>query len=181
VVRPLDEHDAVLPLAAAVAVCEACEAAARVSCRIKWPNDIWIDERKVAGILVEGRPQEGWSVVGVGVNVTTAAREFPPELRAGATSLALASGQEGGVQPSVAALLSPLLSALGERLDQAPDPVLAAWRKRDALAGRPVAWDGGDGTAAGVDERGSLIVDTTDGRVELDAGEVHLAPRARLG
>ena len=47
--------------------------------RIKWPNDVWIDGRKVAGILVEGRPQEGWAVLGVGLNV--AQLEFPAELR----------------------------------------------------------------------------------------------------
>src|SRR5688500_16749042 len=48
-----------LPLAAAVAVCEALP----VPAAIKWPNDIWIERRKVAGILVEGRPQEGWAVL----------------------------------------------------------------------------------------------------------------------
>ena len=68
VLRELDE---LLPLAAAVAVADALPHGAA----IKWPNDIWIDGRKVAGILIEGRPQEGWAVLGIGVNVTT--REFP--------------------------------------------------------------------------------------------------------
>ena len=77
-----------LPLATAVAVCEACEAHAPVECAIKWPNDVWIERRKVAGILIEGRPQEGWAVIGVGLNVSTAREEFPEELRATATSLA---------------------------------------------------------------------------------------------
>jgi biotin-(acetyl-CoA carboxylase) ligase len=55
--------------------------------------------------------------------------------------------------------------------------VLAAWRERDALAGRNVRWADGssDGVAAGVDDSGALIVDTADGRVTLDAGEVHLS------
>src|SRR5436190_1125173 len=66
-------HEA-LPLAAAVAVAEALP----VPSEIKWPNDIWIERRKVAGILVEGRPQEGWAVLGIGLNVGTEA--FPPEL-----------------------------------------------------------------------------------------------------
>ena len=61
----LREPGEALPLAAAVAVCEALP----VEAAIKWPNDIWIERRKVAGILVEGRPQEGWAVLGVGVNV----------------------------------------------------------------------------------------------------------------
>ena len=59
VLRELDE---LLPLAAALAVADAVQAGAT----IKWPNDVWIDGRKVAGILVEGRPQEGWAVLGMG-------------------------------------------------------------------------------------------------------------------
>src|SRR3712207_1681315 len=70
-----------LPLSAAVAVCEALPLPAA----IKWPNDIWIERRKVAGILVEGRPQEGWAVLGIGLNVAT--QEFPEELRETATAL----------------------------------------------------------------------------------------------
>ena len=96
--RELGHRHALLPLAAAVATCEACEACAPVRCAIKWPNDVWIDRRKVAGILVEGRPKEGWSVLGVGVNVTTAAEELPEDLRAAATSLAIAAGASAPVE-----------------------------------------------------------------------------------
>ena len=78
-----------LPLAAAVAVCEALPLPAA----IKWPNDIWIGRRKVAGILVEGRPQEGWAVLGIGLNVAT--EDFPPELRETATSLRLEGSEIG--------------------------------------------------------------------------------------
>jgi BirA family biotin operon repressor/biotin-[acetyl-CoA-carboxylase] ligase len=152
-----------LPLAAAVAVCEALP----VDARIKWPNDVWIEGRKVAGILVEGRPQEGWAVLGVGLNVTT--EQFPAELNA--TSLRLA-----GCASSVEETLAALLAALEHWLAAPTAEVLAAWRERDALLGRPVRWSNGteEGTAAGVDESGALIVDTTGGRVTLDAGEVHL-------
>ncbi len=54
--------------------------------------------------------------------------------------------------------------------------LLAAWRERDTLLGKQIGWDGGSGTAAGVDESGALLVDTAEGRVALDAGEVHLDP-----
>src|SRR3954466_15782739 len=68
-----------LPLATAVAVSETCEELTPAgTAAIKWPNDVWIDRRKVCGILAEGRPQEGWAVLGVGLNVRT--REFPAEL-----------------------------------------------------------------------------------------------------
>jgi BirA family transcriptional regulator, biotin operon repressor / biotin---[acetyl-CoA-carboxylase] ligase len=182
VVRPLSEHDSLLPLAAAVAVCEACEAYAGAACGIKWPNDVQIGGRKLAGVLIEGRPQEGWALVGVGINVGTTVREFPPELRGTATSLALASAQEeeaSGLSP--ADLLPALLERLAARLEDPPESLLAAWRERDALAGQAVAWEGGRGTAAGIDDRGSLLVDTAEGRVALDSGEVHLRSGAPGG
>ena len=171
VVRDLDDAASLLPLTAAVAVSEACEAVAPVSCAIKWPNDVWIDRRKVCGILVEGRPAAGWAVVGVGLNVTTRADAFPEELRATATSLAASAPD---ARPSVSATLSSLLHLLDRRLLDPPATILAAWRERDALRGEHVAWDGGSGVAAGIDDSGSLLVDTADGRIAVGAGEVHL-------
>ena len=155
----------ILPLAAAVAVCEALP----VETQIKWPNDVWIGGRKVAGILVEGRPQEGWAVLGIGLNVAT--ETFPAELSA--TSLRLAGASMG-----VDEALDAVLAALRVWLPRPADEVLAAWRSRDALIGRPVRWSNGSeqGTAVGVDDSGALIVETVDDRVTLDAGEVHLEP-----
>jgi BirA family transcriptional regulator, biotin operon repressor / biotin---[acetyl-CoA-carboxylase] ligase len=160
VLRELDE---LLPLAAAVAVCEALP----VEARIKWPNDVWIDRRKVAGILVEGRPQEGWAVLGIGLNVTTDA--FPPELAETATSLRLA-----GADTTTEAVLGELVTSLSRWLNAPPDAVLAAWRSRDALRGEHVRWSGGEGIADGIDDSGALLVQTGNGHVTLDAGEVHL-------
>jgi BirA family transcriptional regulator, biotin operon repressor / biotin---[acetyl-CoA-carboxylase] ligase len=160
VLRELDE---MLPLAAAVAIADAISAEAA----IKWPNDVWIDRRKVAGILVEGRPQEGWAVLGVGLNVTT--ESFPPELAETATSLKLA-----GIDTTPGQVLEELLPSLDAWLGAPPDAVLPAWRDRDALKGERVRWTDGEGVAAGIDDSGSLLVDTRDGRVTLDAGEVHL-------
>jgi BirA family biotin operon repressor/biotin-[acetyl-CoA-carboxylase] ligase len=172
IVRDLDERHALLPLSTAVAVCDAAEACAPVSCSIKWPNDVWIDGRKLAGILVEGRPQAGWAVIGVGINVTAAIEDFPQELRETATSLAIETPASGRV--SREAVLSSMLDALASRYRQSAPETLAEWRGRDALRGSRIAWDGGTGTAAGVDGSGALVVDTEGGRVTLDAGEVHL-------
>lgn len=172
VVRDLDERHAMLPLTTAVAVCDAAEACAPVRCAIKWPNDVLIDGRKLAGILLEGRPQAGWAVIGVGINVTSAIDDFPQELRERATSLAIAAPAAGPVSRD--ALLSSILDALGFRFQQTSAETLGEWRRRDALRGSRIAWDGGAGTAAGVDDSGALVVDTADGRVTLDAGEVHL-------
>jgi len=152
-----------LPLAAAVAVAEESGPAAQ----IKWPNDVLADERKVAGILVEGRPQEGWMVLGIGLNVAVAPHELAPELQAIAGTLGRDPGE---VEPT----LERLIAGLERRLAAADPAVLEAFRARDALAGRTVSWAGGTGEAAGIDEAGRLIVRTADGEAILDAGEVHL-------
>jgi BirA family transcriptional regulator, biotin operon repressor / biotin---[acetyl-CoA-carboxylase] ligase len=162
VLRELSET---LPLAAAVAICEALP----VDARIKWPNDVWIDGRKVGGILVEARPQEGWAVLGIGLNV--AAEEFAAPLAETATSLRLA-----GAATTTDEALAGVLKALESWLPRPISEVLPAWRSRDALLGHTVRWANGsqEGTAAGVNDSGALIVDTVDGRITLDAGEVHL-------
>ena len=167
-VRVLDSMS-MLPLAAALAVCDAAEASAPVRCQIKWPNDVWVEGRKLSGILVEGRPAANWAVAGIGLNVLTREEEFPPELRRTATSLAAAGGS-AGVDEALAALLAGL-----DRWTEAPaGEVLEAWRERDALRGRTIGWDGGEGVAAGIDDSGSLLVETGSGQTALGAGEVHL-------
>jgi len=153
-----------LPLAAGVAVAEVVGPQAK----LKWPNDVLVDGRKVAGILVEGRPQEHWAVVGIGLNVALHPDDFPPELRDIAGTLGL--GPEA-IEPT----LERLLGALERRLAASEPDLLEEVRTRDALRGEPVRWSGGEGRGAGIDDRGRLLVETgDDGRVALDAGEVHL-------
>lgn len=161
----LRDWSELLPLAAAVAVAETVGDAAQ----IKWPNDILVDGRKVAGILIEGRPQERWVVVGIGVNV--AVREFPAEL-------AQIAGSLGGEPVAVEPFLQRLLIGLEDGLAASAERTIAAWSERDALRGRAITWNGGAGVAAGVDEEGRLIVEQTDGTTTaLNAGEVHLGTR----
>jgi BirA family biotin operon repressor/biotin-[acetyl-CoA-carboxylase] ligase len=169
-VRDLSRRDALLPLAVPVAVADACDEFASTHSGIKWPNDIWIGARKLSGILLEGRPQEGWAVIGIGLNVGTTRDEFPEELRDTATSLLIESGSDAGID----AVLEAVLDALARRLADDPASILTAWRERDVLLGNEVRWNDGQGTAAGIDQDGSLLVDTETGRVALDAGEVHL-------
>jgi BirA family biotin operon repressor/biotin-[acetyl-CoA-carboxylase] ligase len=161
------ELDPLLSLRAGLAVADVAGPAARV----KWPNDVLLAGRKVAGILVEGRPQEGWAVVGIGLNVAVDPAELPDELREVAGTL----GREPtDLEPT----LAELLRTLETRLAQAPSAIVAALRDRDALLGRPVRWAGGEGTGAGIDDTGALLVVTSGGeRLKLDAGEVHLGPR----
>jgi BirA family biotin operon repressor/biotin-[acetyl-CoA-carboxylase] ligase len=152
-----------LPLAAGVAVAEVIGPQARV----KWPNDVLVDGRKLAGILVEGRPQERWAVLGIGLNVAVAEHEFPPELRDRAGTLGL--GRDA-IEP----MLERLLDRLERWLSAPAEEVLEELRGRDALAGRQVRWGSGEGEGAGIDAEGRLIVATADGQTALEAGEVHL-------
>jgi BirA family transcriptional regulator, biotin operon repressor / biotin---[acetyl-CoA-carboxylase] ligase len=179
-----------LSLIAGVAVCDVAGDDARV----KWPNDVVlerpgeqtstrgrVDKRtaptlaKLAGILVEGRPRENWGVLGIGVNVAVRLDELPPEVRAGAASL---QRPRSAIEP----LLADLLAALARRLAEATDATLDAWRARDALYGRAIAWDTPapqsspeHGAAEGIDENGQLLVRREDGTTAaLNAGEVHL-------
>lgn len=165
VIRGTGSDAALLPLTASVALCDVLESWLD-GVAIKWPNDVWVGGLKIAGILVEGRPQEDWAVLGMGVNVATAAADLPE----GATSV----HAEGAIDQTVDTVLTALITALETRLGQDPSEVLASWRAHDALCGNPVAWNDGLGTATGIDDRGALLVDTPEGRVALDAGEVHL-------
>jgi BirA family transcriptional regulator, biotin operon repressor / biotin---[acetyl-CoA-carboxylase] ligase len=156
---------ALLPLAAGLAVAQVAGDAAQ----IKWPNDVLVDGRKVAGVLAEGRPHEGWAVLGIGVNVAVGPDNLPLDLRDRAGTLGLTPAD---VEPTLAALLGALERALA--LDTAA--LVEAYRARDALRGREVAWDGGRGRAEGIDDAGRLVVALDGGgRALLHAGEVHLA------
>jgi BirA family biotin operon repressor/biotin-[acetyl-CoA-carboxylase] ligase len=157
-----------LPLAAALAVCDV----AGEDARIKWPNDVVFERggglAKLAGILAEGRPQEGWTVLGIGLNVAVALDQLPEDVRANAATM-------GRVAPEIETVLDALLAALEHRLSESADATLDAWRARDALRGREVSWATGRGRAGGVDGDGRLIVVRDDRtRTTLDAGEVHL-------
>jgi len=155
------EPDALLPLRGGLAVADVAGPAARV----KWPNDVLVAGRKIAGVLAEGRPQERWAVLGIGVNAAVDPAAFPADLRDRVGTL--------GREPS--AVLTELLAALEVRLAEPADSALAALRERDALAGRPVRWAGGEGIGAGIDDAGALLVRRADGElVALDAGEIHL-------
>ncbi|MDQ6750303.1 MAG: biotin--[acetyl-CoA-carboxylase] ligase [Actinomycetota bacterium] len=162
----LREWPGLLPLAAAAAVAEAVGETAMV----KWPNDVQIFGRKVAGILAEGRPQAGWMILGIGLNVAVRLEDLPPELRDTAGTLGLAPS---AVEPN----LARVIDRLQRWLTAPPAAIVAAVRARDALAGRDVRYGDFTGRAHGIDDQGRLLVLRADGVEDvLDAGEVHLTP-----
>lgn len=205
ILRPLDGRHLLLPLSVPLAVCAAAEELRPgIECQVKWPNDVWLEDRKLSGILIEAKPQEQWAVIGVGLNLTIAPNEFPPDLRHPAISLfssraggrgrgsdghsPLLSGGPPPPTPSNAAApagLPPTPSIAAETLNRQLDywveasdeEVLEEWRRRDGLLGREISWDEGkrSGVADGIDGRGNLVVALADGgRAVLGSGEVQI-------
>jgi BirA family biotin operon repressor/biotin-[acetyl-CoA-carboxylase] ligase len=160
----LRAYDPLLPLRAGLAVADLAGADALV----KWPNDVLVDGRKLAGVLVEARLPEAWAVLGIGVNVAVELADLPPDVRESAATLGRPPG-------ALEATLDEFLGHLAHRLAEPPPDCLAALRGRDALRDRPIRWAAGEGTGAGIDDAGALLVRLADGSVRtLDAGEVHL-------
>ncbi|MGI8642945.1 MAG: biotin--[acetyl-CoA-carboxylase] ligase [Thermomicrobiales bacterium] len=157
---------ALLPLLIGVAVAEALEKMAVVACQVKWPNDIWIDDRKIAGILITSHQRGGTRTViaGIGVNV-----DMPVErLAEGAVSLRKACGRCVRVEDLLHALIDVLNAAYVRFVEQDGRVGLADWKKRAALLGeRVVVVQDGEaitGLFHDVDEDGALVLLT-------DAGE----------
>ena len=92
-------------------------------CRVKWPNDVLVGERKIAGVLIEARHDQ-WAVIGIGLNLTIEPDEFPPQLRETAASL-------GAGDPESA--LAALCSALSHWLEAPATDIIAEFDRRLGL------------------------------------------------
>lgn len=171
-----------LALVAAVAAAEAIETQAGVATVLKWPNDLFVGDRKVGGILMEiaGEQDEvEWVVAGIGINVNTEPCELPAALRATATSLRAERGAPVDREGLLAALLLALDARLREAVVEGFAPTLAAFRQRDRLRGHAVSVETRDGplcgVAAGIDDRGALLVALPDGSIRrFHSGDVTL-------
>jgi BirA family biotin operon repressor/biotin-[acetyl-CoA-carboxylase] ligase len=162
-----------LSLAAAVAVADALTRTAGVTPRLKWPNDVLVGGRKLAGILLESRlaGDRATTVVGIGVNLTQ--RVFPADLAQTATSLWLVSGRRVDRDSLLAALLDALGDWRGRLERQGFAPVRARWCALADTLGRAVSVDGVTGIAVDVDADGALVVADADGRrCRVVSGEV---------
>ncbi len=181
ILRPqLDPSD--LPkitLVAGIAAAEAIEENTGLRPLIKWPNDILLEGKKVAGILAElyGNITSPYVILGIGININTRRVEFPPELQEIATSLAIAGGQN----ISRANLMQAVLTHLGKWYELfkkgAFQPILDAWRKRCIIIGAHVGILSGEkeleGTVVDVDETGALLLRDQAGEIQrILSGEV---------
>jgi BirA family transcriptional regulator, biotin operon repressor / biotin---[acetyl-CoA-carboxylase] ligase len=172
-----------LSLAVGVAVWRALVRAGARGVTLKWPNDIWFQDRKIGGVLIELRAEAGGpahAVIGIGINVV-----LPPgarrEIEAGGVRVA-AAADACALAPSrnglAGALLDELLSMLGQFEHEGFAAFRDAWMALDALNGRAaqvwLAETAISGTARGVDPEGALLLDTEDGLRRFVSGEASL-------
>lgn len=154
-----------LAFVAAIAVARAVTDTFGLDCRVKWPNDVRVGGKKVAGILVEA--SHGAAVVGIGVNVNSTV--LPEEISRSATSLTIELNRRIEIDEVLNALRDEMDAVYAEYSRSGFGPVLSEWSARQDTLGQSVTIEtGGEritGTATGIDERGGLIVQTPDGLV----------------
>jgi BirA family biotin operon repressor/biotin-[acetyl-CoA-carboxylase] ligase len=160
-----------LSLAAGVAVARALGRVARVAVRLKWPNDVVIDGRKVAGILLESRAS-GSSVVVIGIGINVGQRSFPADLGPAATSLRLATGAPVDRETLLPTVLEEVATWCGRLEREGFAPVRDAWKAMSAMVGTTVRTDALTGRAVDLDDDGALVIDDGRRRHRLVAGEL---------
>jgi BirA family biotin operon repressor/biotin-[acetyl-CoA-carboxylase] ligase len=178
ILRPTPVVSRLITLAMGVAIAEGIQSATGLDAEVKWPNDVYVRGRKLAGILAEAGVSSAGAhhvVVGFGINVLPAC--YPPDVAARATSIEAELGRpiERGL------VFADCLAAMAERYrdleERRVKDVLSAWRRRAiAIFGRGVEWesDGAicQGIAQDVDDAGALVVRTQHGLVRVVSGEM---------
>lgn len=176
-----------LSLAVGLAVAQAledCDAALGPRVGLKWPNDLQIDGRKLAGILIESvpaGPQRVWAVIGIGLNLVRDAQmeaALGRELAGVAEALPAFDPQRDPTR-ILGAVLNRLAAMRETFLAEGFAPLAAAWSARDAFRNEPVRLlhDGvvlAEGLARGVDAEGHLLLETAEGLQQIASGEVSL-------
>jgi BirA family biotin operon repressor/biotin-[acetyl-CoA-carboxylase] ligase len=176
ILRPDAGRLRALSMVVPLAVCRAVEALTPLRPVIKWPNDVLVSGRKLAGVLIQGESSGAepiYALAGIGLNVNDPIDD--PEIAGIATSLSRELGEEIRRETALAALLNELEDAY----NAPPDDVYTGWRSRSATLGQFVRLTFRDevyeGTAEDVDNEGSLILRLADGTLKtFEAGEVTL-------
>ena len=159
-----------LSLVAGVAVADAVEETLGLSAQIKWPNDVLVNRKKVAGILAEARGEA--VVLGIGVNVNQRREELPPAPRTPAASLRTIDGVERTREPILARILERLEHHYDLWCEGGLDAIYVDLGSRDFLRGRRICIDGLDGTAVRIDRDGRLVIDVGGEERAVESGEV---------
>jgi BirA family biotin operon repressor/biotin-[acetyl-CoA-carboxylase] ligase len=167
---PPERVVAELSLVGGVAVAEAVENATNLSAQIKWPNDVLVNRRKVAGVLAEA---DGDAVVlGVGLNVNQSREQLPADSKVAAGSLLTTDGVRRERAPILADLLLRLEDVYDRWREGGLNAVYEGLGARDFLRGRRVFVDGETGLGIAVDRRGRLEVEIDGERRLVESGEV---------
>lgn len=167
---PPECRAAELSLVGGLAVADAVESALGLAAQIKWPNDVMVNRRKVAGVLAEAR--DGAVLLGIGVNVNQAREQLPGDAATPAASLLTVDGVRRARAPILAELLLRLELHYDRWRQGGVDAVYDTLGARDFLRGRRVAVDGASGYAVGIDRRGRLEIDVGGERRLVGSGEV---------
>ena len=170
--RPPPERSAPqLSLLGGLAAAMAAEDALGLAAQIKWPNDVMVDRRKVAGVLAEAR--DGVVVLGIGVNVNQVREQLPADARVPAASLRTVDGREHDREQVLASLLAHLDRLYAAWSEGGLDAVYEDLGARDFLRGRRVSVDGVPGLAHMIMRDGRLEVETDDSELLLvESGDV---------
>jgi BirA family transcriptional regulator, biotin operon repressor / biotin---[acetyl-CoA-carboxylase] ligase len=168
-------------LVSALAVADALTRVAGISARLKWPNDLLVGGRKIAGILLESRTPAagpraagGAAVIAVGIGVNLGQRAFPAALAARATSVALETGRAVERDAVLTALLEAFDGWRGRMERDGLAPVRARWLELADTIGRRVSVDGVTGVAVDLDVDGALVLEDGARRHRVVAGEVEV-------
>jgi BirA family biotin operon repressor/biotin-[acetyl-CoA-carboxylase] ligase len=175
-------------LGAAVGVREALEQVCGVQAQVKWPNDLYVGDGKLCGILVEGVVGSSGgieaAVVGIGVNVNMVEAQVHEELRGAVTSVRMVTGREHDRGALVVAMRRRVVEQIEQVVEHGLGQIMARLRAWDKLDGEPVEFflDAANGwragTGRGLDDQGRLIVEDEAGaQHELCAGEVRWTRR----
>jgi BirA family biotin operon repressor/biotin-[acetyl-CoA-carboxylase] ligase len=173
VLRPNAAAARLVTIAAGVAVSDGIASATGLSTHVKWPNDIQVSNRKLAGILAEGSASH--VVLGIGINVQPAA--YPPDVAARATSIEAELGRSVDRGVVLAECLAALASRYRDLRENRARSIVDAWRMRAApMLGRRVEWESAGechtGLAENIDDDGALIVKVRTGTLRITSGVV---------
>jgi BirA family transcriptional regulator, biotin operon repressor / biotin---[acetyl-CoA-carboxylase] ligase len=169
----------VLTMALGLAAQRAVDDVAGVACDLRWPNDLLLNEKKLAGIVVHTTDVQTALIAGIGVNVNQT--DFPRDIRSIATSLRIETAREHSRDELLDRIVAESLSYASLLADRGKGPILEQFAARSSYArGRPVEVEAADriitGVTAGLDVNGFLLVQTPDGIETIVAGGVR--PRA---
>ncbi|MGI5868092.1 MAG: biotin--[acetyl-CoA-carboxylase] ligase [Kiritimatiellia bacterium] len=166
-----------LSLLVGVAAAEAIRAATGLAAGLKWPNDVLVNDRKVAGILCEASPNTGDAdapvvVAGLGVNVNTLPQDLPERPVYPASSLAAESGRLHDRDALLDAWIARSRHWMAVVETQGAAPLVERWNALDALAGQRISINNATGIARGVDATGALRVETDAGSTSIIVGDI---------